>query len=326
MDNQALPFRKLGNSDVSISALGLGCWQFSKGNGMVGKFWPSMKQEDINEIIKICYEGGINWFDTAEAYGKGQSEEALGDALNELGAEDALVATKWWPLLRTAKNIPRTIDQRLQALKGRKIDLYQVHQPYSFSSAEKEMNAMADLLEEGKIGHAGVSNFNAASMRKAHEALQKRGFQLSSNQVKYSLLDRRIEENGILEAAREIGATIIAYSPLEQGILSGKFHRQPELLKNLSGPRKHFSQFKGKALAKSLPLIDLLEKLGEEYGVKPGQVALNWLIRYHGDTVVAIPGASKLRHAKENIGTLRFSLSDAHMEEIDAMSKKVTKG
>ncbi|MFS1514607.1 aldo/keto reductase [Chengkuizengella sp. SCS-71B] len=318
--------RNLGASDLKISALGLGTWQFSKGNGFVGGFWPVLEKQEIEEIIQISLRGGINWFDTAEAYGRGKSEEALADVLNGLGdeAKDALIATKWWPALRTAKSIRQTITQRLQSLKGREIDLYMVHQPFSFSSATAEMNEMAVLLKEGKINYVGVSNFNERKMREAHLALKKHGFPLVSNQMKYSLLDRRIEKNGVLDAAKELGITIIAYSPLEQGILTGKFHKKPELIKNITGPRKLASGFKASALQRTQPLIDLLDNLAKEYNVSASQIALNWTIHFHGDTIVAIPGATKKHHAEENVGTLTFKLSDKHLAEIDKVSKEVS--
>lgn len=323
--NTHVPLRSLGNTDLKISALGLGCWQFSKGNGLVARFWPTLNQQDIQEIIQISLDGGINWFDTAEVYGKGQSEQALADALDSLGAEvdNALVATKWWPMMRTAGSITNTIGDRLRALKGRRIDLYQIHQPFALSSVRAQMDKMAVLLKEGKVRHVGVSNFNAAKMREAHAVLNQHGFPLVANQVKYSLLDRRIEHNGVMQAAKELGITIIAYSPLEQGLLSGKFHKNPEIIKNISGPRKYTSMFRPAGLAKTRPLIDLLDRLAQEYGVTTSQIALNWLIHFHGDTVVAIPGASKVHHAKENIGALGFKLSQAHLDEIDRVSRQV---
>lgn len=322
-----VPLRTLGKSDTKISALGLGCWQFSKGRGMVGRFWPAMKQEDVNDIVKFSLDGGINWFDTAEVYGKGESEKALSEALNQLGSESdkALVATKWWPMLRTAGSLTKTIDNRLAALQGRAIELYQIHQPYSFSNVEKEMKAMATLIKNNKIKHAGISNFNAKKMKQAHAILKDEGYYLASNQVKYSLLDRRIENNGVMDAAKELGMTIIAYSPLEQGILSGKFHKNPDLVKNLKGPRKFTTFFKPEGLKKTQPLIDLLGEKAQKYGVSETQIALNWLIHFHGDTVVAIPGASKISHAKENIGTLQFMLSKEDLNEIDQVSRQVAK-
>ncbi|GGM39929.1 oxidoreductase [Paraliobacillus quinghaiensis] len=317
--------RNLGRSSTKISALGLGCWQFSKGRGMVGSFWAKMDQEDINKIVKLSLEGGINWFDTAEVYGKGESEKALAEALNSIGeiTDDALIATKWWPLFRKASSITKSIGERTNALDGRQIDLYQIHQPFSFSSVRNEMKEMAKLLKNGKIKQAGVSNYNASKMRLAHETLEEEGYFLASNQVKYSLLDRRIEKNGTLDVAKELGITIIAYSPLEQGILSGKFHKNPDLIKNIKGPRKYMKFFKPEGLAKTQPLIDLLEEKATKYNVSQTQIALNWLIHFHGETVVAIPGASKVHHVEENIGTLQFTLSKDDLDEIDKVSQQI---
>jgi aryl-alcohol dehydrogenase-like predicted oxidoreductase len=186
-------------------------------------------------MVEISLEGGINWFDTAEIYGNGASEKALAAALKDIGKKpgEIIVATKWWPMFRFASNIAKTIDQRIAALAPYPIDLYQVHQPWGFSNEKAEMEAMARLVKEQKIRYVGVSNFSAAKMRSAWEALQKHGIQLVSNQVRYSLLDRKIESNGILQTAKELGITIIAYSPLAQGLVTGKFHDNPELLKNI---------------------------------------------------------------------------------------------
>ncbi|WP_347551544.1 aldo/keto reductase [Pseudalkalibacillus hwajinpoensis] len=200
-----------------------------------------------------------------------------------------------------------------------------MHRPFSFSSPEKEMKEMAKLLNENKIGAVGVSNFNREKMDRVIQELKKHGVDLASNQMRYSLLDRQIETNGVLDLAKRYGVTIIAYSPLEQGILTGKFHQNPELAENLSGPRKYMSQFKPQGLAKTLPLINTLEEIGKEYGVGAGQVALNWIVHFHGETVVAIPGASKLKHAEDNVKVLGFKLTGAEMKRIDEESRKVAK-
>jgi aryl-alcohol dehydrogenase-like predicted oxidoreductase len=232
---------------------------------------------------------------------------------------DVLIATKWWPMFRFASNIMKTIDKRLACLNPFPIDLYQVHQPYGFSSEVKEMEAMAKLVQAKKIKQVGVSNFSASKMRNAWETLQKSGINLLSNQVQYSLLSRKIETNGVLDTAKELGITIIAYSPLAQGLVTGKFHDNPELLKNI-GYRKRSSMFKPKGLEKSRPITEMVKKLAMKYGATPSQVALNWLINFHGDTVVAIPGATKAKHAEENTGTMKFRLSSEDMRSLDEVS------
>jgi aryl-alcohol dehydrogenase-like predicted oxidoreductase len=318
---QTLPLRSIGKSDLMVTPIGLGCWQFSKQKNMVGKFWPEMEDELIGQMVKISLEGGINWFDTAEVYGNGASEKALAAALKEIGEKpgEIIVATKWWPMFRTASNILKTIDQRIEALAPYPIDLYQVHQPWGFSNEKAEMEAMAKLVKEQKIRFVGVSNFSAKQMRSAWEALQIHGIQLVSNQVRYSLLDRKIESNGIMQTAKELGITIIAYSPLAQGLVTGKFHDNPELLKNI-GMRKYSSSFKPAGLEKSRPLVKTIQELALKYGVTSSQIALNWLINFHGKTVVAIPGATKESHAKENAGAMTFSLSAEDLSLLDTKS------
>jgi aryl-alcohol dehydrogenase-like predicted oxidoreductase len=321
MIKQMLPLRSLGKSDLMITPIGLGCWQFSKQKNMAGKFWPNMEDNVIKQMVKFSIEGGINWFDTAEVYGNGASEKALAESLRDIGKKpgEIIVATKWWPMFRTASNILKTIDQRTAAIAPYPIDLYQVHQPWGFSNEKSEMDAMAKLVQEQKIRYVGVSNFSAAKMRSAWEALQKHGIQLVSNQVRYNLLDRKIESNGILQTAKELGISIIAYSPLAQGLVTGKFHDNPALLKNI-GMRKYSSSFKPAGMEKSRPLIKVIQELAIKYDVTPSQIALNWLIGFHGETVVAIPGATKESHAKENAGAMTFSLTPEYLSLLDKKS------
>ncbi|MCM3749500.1 aldo/keto reductase [Paenibacillus pasadenensis] len=320
--------RKLGNSNLMLSPLGLGCWQFSGGKGLTGKFWPVLPKQDILNIVQTSLAGGINWFDTAEIYGGGESEQVLAAALKAVNsplAKEAHIATKWWPAFRTASSIGSTIGVRLQMLDHRTIHLHQVHQPFSFSSATSEMNEMAKLVKQGKIENVGVSNFSAAKMREADQALKEHGLRLVSNQVKYSLLDRRIEQNGVLDTAKELGVAIIAYSPLEQGLLSGKFHRNEALVKAIKGPRKFSSGFRASGLQKSLPLIEVLENIAAKHGATPTQVALNWMIHSHGQTVFAIPGATKVKHAEENVSAMKLDLNRSEIEGISAASWDVLK-
>lgn len=324
---KTIEYRNLGKSNLKISPIGLGCWQFSQRNGLVGKFWPAMDEAEIKQIVKVCLKGGINWFDTAEVYGWGESEKALDRSLKEAGelGENALIATKWWPMLRPASSISNSIQDRINCLGGRTIHLYQIHQPYSLSSIQSQMREMVKLVKEGKIVTVGVSNFSEKQMREAHKALAAEGIPLVSNQVKYSLLDRRIENNGVLEAAKELGITIIAYSPLEQGILTGKFHHNPTLVRDTKGPRRYMSSFRSQGLKRTREFIQLLEEIADKHQCTVSQVALNWLIHAHGETVVAIPGASKVSQAKDNVGVLYFRLENSEIEEINQASLKVAK-
>jgi aryl-alcohol dehydrogenase-like predicted oxidoreductase len=287
---------------------------------LMGAFWNSPRQEEINEIVRVSIEAGINWFDTAEIYGFGRSERALSVALQKAGKKngDVIIATKWNPIMRTASSISTTFPTREKHLTPFQIDLFQVHLPYSFSTIEKQMQAMADLMDIKRIATVGVSNFSERRMRRAQKALNARGYSLASNQVRYSLIDRGIEENGILNAAKELGISIIAYSPLAQGILTGRYHKNPEALSKLPLIRrrsvKHLNEKAGR-------LIETLEGVAASYNVSISQVALSWLVGYHGETVVAIPGASRLGQAKQNAATMNFKLKPDEMDYIEQVSR-----
>jgi aryl-alcohol dehydrogenase-like predicted oxidoreductase len=316
-----VPQRSLGKTNIKITPIGLGMMEFSGGGGLMGFAFPTLSQEEKNATVRAALNGGINWFDTAELYGKGVSETSLATALKAAGKKDdeVVVATKWWPLLRTARNIPHSIRDRLRYLDGYSISLYMVHQPYSFSSPEAEMDAMADLVEAGKIRSVGVSNFSATHMRRAHRQLEQRGLPLAANQVQYSLLDRSIETNGILETAKELVVTIIAYTPLASGLLTGKYHKNPELLKNKPFYWRSTLQ---RGIEKSRPLVQALEEIATHYDATPAQVALNWVIHFHGETIVTIPGATRASQAQESAGAQRFNLTDDEMARLDELSSQ----
>lgn len=316
--------RRLGYSELMVSPIGLGSWQFSKRTGLSGKYWGMLDDSEISRIVKESLNHGINWFDTAEVYGWGKSERALSDALRNCGksCDDVIVATKWWPVFRTARSITSTIGKRLDALKTNCIDLYQIHNPFSFSSTESEVKAMAELVTEGKIRYVGVSNFSANQMTRAHRELLNHGLGLVSNQVNYSLLNRKIETNGILDAARDLNITIIAHTPLARGLLSGKFHDNPDLIRTREGFRKYQGGFKRKGLEKSYCVIALLRSLATKYKVSMSQIALNWLINFNGKIVVAIPGATSAEQAVSNADSMKFTLSEEDLQNLDEVSSE----
>ncbi len=311
--------RSLGKTGIEVTPIGLGVMQFAGGKGMFRMMFNDLSQGTMSAIVKAALDGGINWFDTAELYGRGRSERGLANGLKDAGVKDdeVVVATKWSPMLRTAGNIPRTIGQRMKYLDGYAIDLFMVHQPWGFSSPEAEMNAMADLVQAGKIRSVGVSNFNAEQMRRAHDALEKRGIPLAVNQMQYSLLHRNIETDGVLDVAKELGITIVAWSPLARGILSGRFHKDPERLKNTPFARRMMMR---RELERTQPLISVLEDMSMNYDATPAQVALNWLIHFQGDMVLAIPGASKVEQAEQSASAMNFVLSGEDMDRLDEVS------
>lgn len=314
--------RHLGKTDILVTPVGLGVMELAGGGGLIGMAFPVISTEEKNAIIKAALDGGINWFDTAEMYGAGVSERALATGLKAAGKsdQDVIVATKWSPFFRTAGNIPHTVDSRLDFLGGYSIGNYMIHQPYSFSSPEAEMNAMADLVEAGKIRSVGVSNFSPARMRRSHTALAKRGLPLAVNQVHYSLLHRNIETDGVLKTAKELGVTIVAYTPLARGLLSGKYHKNPELLRHIRMWRRAGMQ---RELERTRPLINAMEEIASRYQASLAQVALNWLINFNGEIVVAIPGATKVCQAEESAGAMKFRLSDDELARLDELSSRL---
>jgi aryl-alcohol dehydrogenase-like predicted oxidoreductase len=296
--------------------------ELAGGGGLIGRMFPVIPQLEKNAIIKAALDGGMNWFDTAELYGAGVSEQSLATGLKAAGKtdRDVLIATKWQPFLRTARNIRFTIEDRLRFLGGYSIANYMIHQPFSFSSPEAEMNAMADLVEAGKIRSVGVSNFSPVRMQRATAALAKRGLSLAVNQVRYSLLNREIETNGVLATAKVLGVTIIAYTPVARGLLSGKYHKNPELLQKLTGFRKARLM---RDLERTRPLIMVMDEIASRYDATIAQVALNWLIHFNGDIVVTIPGATKVQQVEENAGAMRFVLSEDDLARLDIASRQL---
>lgn len=318
-----MELRNLGTTDLKISPIGLGCWQFSQGRGIVGGVWPSLPSETTDGIVQAALAGGINWFDTAEVYGKGASERALAAALGrkQVAPGSVVVATKWWPLGRMAGSIGKTFPQREAALAPYPIDLLQVHQPVSLSPIEKQARALANLLRGQKVRAVGISNYRAEGLRTFHHVLKEEGFTLASNQVRYHLIDRSIETDGTLDAARDLGVTIIAYSPLAQGLLSGKFHDDPSLLKNVSTFRRLRSGLDTAGLAQTEPLVHTLQRIARDRQVTASQVALAWLVHFWGDAVVAIPGATQPRHAVEAAAAMQLDLSRDDLTWIDRASR-----
>ena len=318
--------RQLGATDIEVTPVGVGCMQFAGDGFLSRQMFPGIEQPTVTEIVKTALDAGLSWFDTAEMYGRGHSERVLTTALRQLGAEpaDTPIATKWTPLLRTAASIRRTISDRLAALQGYPITLHQIHMPHgSLSPIPRQLDAFAELQEKGLIKAVGVSSFNGPQLATAHAHLAARGITLASNQVRVSLAHRNIERDGTLETARRLGVTLIAFSPLHSGLLTGKFHARPELAAAVPRIRRAIGGFTPRGLARTEPLIRELREIGTAHGVSPSVVALSWVISFYRDTVVAIPGASKPAHARDNAAAMDLRLAEKELARLDEISLNV---
>lgn len=302
----------LGKTEVQIPWMGIGTWQWGD-KMMWGYGGGGYNDGDIRQAFDAAVAGGVRFFDTAEVYGLGRSETFLGQFLRESGVE-ATVATKFFPFpwRLTRRQLLTALRKSLQRLGLARVDLYQVHWPMPTAPIERWANALADAVEAGLTRAVGVSNYSAEQLGRAHNVLAARGVPLASNQIEYSLLHREPERNGQLQAARDLGITIIAYSPLAKGVLTGKY--TPE--SPPPGPRGRM--YNPEYLAKVQPLIQRLREAGEAHGGKtPAQVALNWTIC---KGTVPIPGAKNARHVESNLGALGWRLTADEVAALDEAS------
>jgi aryl-alcohol dehydrogenase-like predicted oxidoreductase len=278
-----------------VSRIGLGTWQFGSGEWGYGDDYASAGARDI---VQRALELGVTLFDTAEVYALGKSERILGDALGDKRA-DVVVASKIFPIVP----IPAVVKQRARASARRlrldRIPLYQVHQPNPVVPDSVIMPGMRSLLDAGRIGAAGVSNYSLARWRKADAAL---GRPVISNQVHFSLAHPQPLDDLVPFAERE-NRIVIAYSPLAQGLLGGKYgiDNRP------SGVRSTNPLFGTENLRRIEPLLSTLRDVASEVDAKPAQVALAWLISLPG--VVAIPGASSVDQLEFNVAAADIELS-----------------
>jgi aryl-alcohol dehydrogenase-like predicted oxidoreductase len=302
---------QLGKTEVRVTPLGIGTWQW--GDSMMWGYGKGYAEGEIKAAFDASMAAGITFFDTAEIYGQGKSEKFLGRFISQNGQRPA-VATKFMPFpWKLSKGLlMNSLRKSLDRLGLKQVDLYQVHWPMPPVPVETWADALADTVEAGLARSVGVSNYSVDQMRRAHATLAKRGVPLASNQVEYSLLQRAPERNGLLQACQELGVTLIAYSPLAKGMLTGKYtpeNRPP----GLRGRR-----YRGETLVRLQPLTALLRETGQaRQGKTPGQVALNWLIC---KGALPIPGAKNARQAQENAGALGWRLTVDEVAALDAAS------
>ncbi len=309
--------RELGKSGIVVPALGVGVWSW--GDKGTWGYGTSYTQADVTQAYKACLDAGLNFFDTAEIYGWGESERILGECLREDG-RPIIIASKFAPLPNrfSAKKLLDALDATLQRLGVSSIDLYQIHWPYTFLNKTALMDMMAKAYNAGKIRAIGVSNYNVKQMREAHARLARYGIPLASNQVHYSLLHRKPETNGVLDTCRELDVALIAYSPLQQGLLTGKYRAGQTF--SITRARRMSRAYSTAALNKIEPLLKTMETIAQARGKTTAQVALNWLLA-KDEHIIPIPGAKNVRQATDNAGAIGWRLSDEEFQRVDEASR-----
>lgn len=311
MDNENEEKIELGQSGISISPIGIGTWSW--GDWLIWGFGRGYQRKDIREAFTTSVSMGINFFDTAESYGRGRSETFLGGFVSE-SSQPAVVATKFMPYpWRLWKGqLIKALKTSLKRLNMPAVDLYQVHWPFPPIPIETWAEGLADAIEMGLTRAVGVSNYNEEQMRRAYSTLAARGVHLSSNQVEFNLLRRKVELNGLLKACQDLGVTLIAYSPLAQGSLTGKYSpdKPPPGLRGRRYPRSFLERIQ--------PLLQRMEEIGAVHGGKTqAQVAINWCIC---KGTVPIPGAKTTRQANENAGGFGWRLDVDEVAALDNIS------
>ena len=312
--------RKLGNSGMEVSALGLGCMRMSFGDT------PTDRQEMIT-FLHQSVERGMTFFDTAEVYGPFTNEDLLGEALEPFKGR-VMIATKFgWKhgpglgphprfgMDSRPEQIRRVAEESLKRLRVEVIDLFYQHRPDPEVPMEDVAGAVKDLIEQGKVRYFGLSESNAEQIRRAH-AVQP----VAALQSEYSLWWRDIEAE-ILPTCEELGIGLVPYSPLGRGYLTGKIDENTTY--DSSDIRSRNPRFTPEAIRANRAVIDLLEKIGAQKGGTPAQVALAWLLAQK-PWIVPIPGTRRLERLDENIGAVSMALTAADLADIDAAMAQIT--
>ena len=295
--------------------MGLGAWQW--GDRIVWQYGHNYGAEEVHQAFQVSANEGIRFVDTAEIYGNGRSERLLGQFLKETD-QPILVATKFFPLpWRFTKGaLPRALKGSLARIGVESVDLYQIHWPSLVMSTDRLMEGLVECVKSGMTRTVGVSNFGQSRMLAAYSSLARHNVPLASNQVHYSLLNRDVEKNGTLARCKELGIRLIAYSPIEKGLLSGKYSVE-------NPPPGSRAAGSSAILPKLGPLLKLMTEIGQDHGGKSNaQVALNWTIC---KGALPIPGAKNAEQAGQNAGALGWKLTDEEVGKLDEVSDAILK-
>jgi len=301
----------LSHSTLSINPLGLGCMGMSFAYGT-----PPPKEESI-KLIHRAIELGCNFFDTADVYGMGHNEELLGEAIKTAPVKrsELVIATKFalqmvggeMKVNGKPEYVKDACAKSLKRLGLDYIDLYYQHRVDPDTPIEETMKAMVELVKEGKVKYLGLSECSAATLRRAHAI-----HPISALQVEYSLWSTDIEQNGVLDTCRELGVTLVAYSPLARGFLTGQIKKFDDL--EATDWRRTNPRFQPENFSKNLDLVKLVEDIAREKKCTASQVALAWVLNQKG--VVTIPGTKKIPYLEENVGSVNVKLSEEDLKKI----------
>lgn len=310
--------RKLGK--LEVSELGFGCMSNSPGH-----YGPGVDRATSIRVIRDAYERGITFFDTAEVYGPYVNEELVAEALGPVRNHIA-IATKFGfkidgtnGLDSRPERIRRVVEESLKRLKTDRIDLYYQHRVDLTVPIEDVAGTIKDLIQQGKVLHFGLSEPSARTIRRAH-AVQP----VSAIQTEYSIMERSVERNGVLQACEELGIGFVPWGPLGQGFLPGKLPLDAQA--NFDGKtdlRKTFPRFSAEVMKANQPILDFLKAFGEKKGATRAQIALAWLAAQK-PWIVSIPGTTNFDHSRENLSSINVNLTSEDLREIEAGMAKIT--
>jgi len=303
-------YRPLGQTDLHVCALGLGCM------GMSFAYGPADDSESL-AVLRRYFELGGNFLDTAEIYGPYTNEELLGNFLREIPRETAIVATKFGFKLENGirgtdsspANVRRACDASLKRLGIEVIDLFYQHRVDPQVPIEETVGAMAELVEAGKVKALGLSEAGSETIKRAAKV-----HPITALQSEYSLWSRDMESNGVLATCRELGITFVPYSPLGRGFLTGAIQKLDDL--DPTDWRRTNPRFQEQALDANLKLAEIVKQIAREKECSPAQLALAWLLA-QGRDIVPIPGTKRLKYLEDNMGALKVSLSKSDLLKID---------
>jgi aryl-alcohol dehydrogenase-like predicted oxidoreductase len=317
-----LETREFGKTGMEITVIGFGSWAIG-GSGWAAA-WGQQDDDEAVGSIRRAVELGMNWIDTAAVYGIGHSEELVARALKDV-SERPYVFTKCslvWDENGEVHNVlekesvKRECEASLRRLQADVIDLYQIHWPNPEEDIEEGWSALAELKDEGKVRHIGVSNFDVPQMERIQGIAP-----VETLQPPYNMLNRGIEEE-ILPYCAEQDIGVIVYSPMRSGLLAGKMTR--ERVQNLPSDdwRRNSSDFQEPRLSRNLKLVELLRAIGEQHGRSPAEVAIAWTLR-HPSVTAAIVGGRRPDQVDGIIGAAEFRLSEDELEEIEVALQKI---